>query len=82
MGIGFSLLLIVLGAVMRYAVSATTSGLNIHTAGGIAMIVGIVGLLASLIMWSMPGGQSRTRRSRVVDSPTGTMREVEDTKTF
>jgi len=49
MGIGTSIFLIAVGAIMRYAVTATTSGFSIHTAGLILMILGIVGLVVSLI---------------------------------
>jgi uncharacterized membrane protein len=45
-----SLILIAIGAVLRFAVTATTSGVNIHTIGVILMIVGGVGLIISL-MW-------------------------------
>ncbi len=55
MTLGTSLLLIAVGAVLRFAVSVTTSGFNIHTVGVILMIVGAVGLVLSLLymtMWS------------------------------
>lgn len=83
MGIGFSLFLIVVGAIMRYAVSVSTNGFNIHTAGTIAMIVGIIGLIVSFFTWGVPwGSDSGTRRSRVVEGPSGTVRETEDTHRF
>jgi hypothetical protein len=50
MGIGTSIFLIAVGAILRYAVTATTSGFNIHTAGLILMILGAVGLVVSLIL--------------------------------
>lgn len=59
MGIGTSLLLIAVGAVMRFAVSATTSGFSIHTAGVILMILGGLGLLISLVVTG--GGGARRR---------------------
>ncbi len=51
MGIGTSLLLIAVGAVLKFAVTATTSGINIQTVGVILMIVGAVGLLLTLIWY-------------------------------
>jgi hypothetical protein len=48
MGIGTSILLIAVGAIMRFAVTVHSSGFSIHTAGLILMIVGVVGLLISL----------------------------------
>ena len=44
-----SLILIAIGAVLRFAVTATTSGVNIHTIGIILMIVGGVGFIISLL---------------------------------
>lgn len=56
MGITFSLLLSAAGAIMIWAVNATSSGFNIHTAGVILLVVGIIGLILSLAFWSSWGG--------------------------
>jgi uncharacterized membrane protein len=48
MGIGTSLLLIAAGAIMRFAVTVTTTGFNIHSIGVILMVVGAIGLVISL----------------------------------
>jgi hypothetical protein len=56
MGIGVSLLLIAVGAVLAFAVNATVSGLEIHTVGWILLAVGAFGALLSLIFWSSWGG--------------------------
>ena len=42
MGLPVSLLLVAAGAILIWAVSWTTSGVNIHTVGWILFIVGIV----------------------------------------
>jgi len=62
MGIGVSLILIAVGAVLTWAVNASVSGLNIHTIGVILMIVGAVGILLSLMFWSSWGGPAMGRR--------------------
>jgi len=67
MGIGVSLLLIAAGAILTWAVDATVSGLNIHTVGVILLIVGIAGLVLSLIFWSSWGGFGDRRRTTVVE---------------
>ncbi len=68
MGIGVSLILIAVGAILTWAVNATVSGLDINTIGVILMIVGAIGLLLSLIFWSSWGGPpGRARRERVVE---------------
>jgi Domain of unknown function (DUF6458) len=48
--IGTSILLIAVGAILRYAVTASTSGISLPTVGLILMIVGIVGLVLS-VFW-------------------------------
>jgi hypothetical protein len=50
MTIGTSLFLIAVGAILRYAVTAHVSGFDIHTAGTVLMVVGIVGLLIGLFL--------------------------------
>ena len=61
MGIGVSLILIAVGAVLTWAVSATASGVDINAIGVILMIVGAVGLLLSLMFWSSWGGYGVAR---------------------
>ena len=56
MGIGVSLILVAVGAILTWAVNASVSGLDINTVGVILMIVGVVGLLLSLVFWSSWGG--------------------------
>ncbi len=48
MTIGTSLFLIAVGAILRYAVTADVSGINLDTAGLILMLVGIAGLVLGL----------------------------------
>jgi hypothetical protein len=62
MTLGTSLLLIAVGAILRFAVNVTTSGFNIHTIGVILMIVGGVGFILSLLWMTMWAD----RRNRVV----------------
>jgi beta-lactamase regulating signal transducer with metallopeptidase domain len=50
MGIGTSLFLVAIGAILYFAVDATISGLEIATVGVILMVVGVVGLLISLFL--------------------------------
>jgi hypothetical protein len=49
-GIGTSLFLIAVGAILYFAVDADISGLEISTVGIILMVVGVLGLLISLFM--------------------------------
>lgn len=56
MGIGLSILLVAVGAVLTWAVSAEVSGVDLTAVGVILMIVGGLGLLLSLVFWSSWGG--------------------------
>jgi hypothetical protein len=67
MGVGVSLILIAAGAVLAWAVDVSTSGFNLNTVGYILLIVGIIGLLLSMIFWSSwagPGYFTRADRPR------------------
>jgi Domain of unknown function (DUF6458) len=74
MGIGVSLILIAVGAVLTWAVSATVSGLDINTVGVILMVIGLAGLILSVVFWSSWGGFGATggaaRRTTVVEDAT------------
>jgi len=66
MGIGTSIFLIAVGAILRFAVTASVQGVNIATVGLILMIVGIVGLLISLFLLTQARG-AYVARDRVVE---------------
>lgn len=62
MGIGTSIFLIAVGAVLKFAVTASVSGIEIATVGVILMVVGAIGLLISLFLLA----QARDRGAAVV----------------
>lgn len=62
MGIGVSILLIAVGAILAFAVNVTTTGIDLDTVGVILMIVGLLGLILSLVFWSSWGGFGGYRR--------------------
>jgi hypothetical protein len=69
MPLGTSIFLIAVGAILRYAVTATVSGISIATVGLILIIVGIAGLVLSLLYmfaWS-PRRGGVARRGRYVE---------------
>jgi protein-S-isoprenylcysteine O-methyltransferase Ste14 len=49
MGIGTSIFLIAIGAILRFAVHTSVSGVSLHTIGVILIVVGAVGLVVSLL---------------------------------
>jgi hypothetical protein len=70
MGIGTSLFLIAAGAILRFAVTDSISGVDLTTVGLILMIVGIVGLLISLVLLLAPRRQETVvTRDRYADPP-------------
>ena len=63
MGIGSSLFLIAVGAILKFAVTGNVSGISVPTVGLILMIVGIVGLVISLFFL----GEWRARHRTIVE---------------
>jgi len=61
MGIGVSIFLMAVGAILAFAVNVPTDGINLDTVGVILLVLGLVGLLASLVFW-----EDWTPRRRVV----------------
>jgi hypothetical protein len=76
MGIGTSIFLLAAGAILKYAVTGQVSGVDLDTVGVILMIVGVIGLLLSLLwttIWA-----DRTRRDRTVVAEPAPRRRVVD----
>ena len=78
MGLGTSIFLIAVGAILDFAVTVSTPGFNIHTVGVILMVVGVIGLVLSMVFWGSWGGVRHRavytdgsvpprRRRRVID---------------
>jgi hypothetical protein len=56
MGIGVSLILAAVGAILIWAVDVEVSGVDLTVVGVILLVVGCVGALLSLVFWSSWGG--------------------------
>jgi hypothetical protein len=67
----FGLVLVIVGAIMRFAVSAQTSGFNIHKAGIILLFVGIGVFVVSLLIIAFGGKTRSTTRTDVRETPSG-----------
>jgi len=79
MGIGVSIILIAAGAILAFAVNAHTNGVDLNTIGWILLIVGIAGLVLSMIFWSSWAGPGYfSRRRTVVDDGAPRRRVVEE----
>jgi hypothetical protein len=60
-GIGVSVFLMAVGAVMTFALEVEAEGIDLDTVGIILMIVGALGLLLSLLFWRDAAPWSRGR---------------------
>ena len=74
MGIGTSIFLVALGAILRWGITdSTVGGIRLDVIGLILMIVGVIGLAISLLYASV---WSRRRDAAVVDRPVVRERDV------
>src|SRR5438270_3658605 len=73
MGVGVGLLLIAIGAVLAFAVTAHANGVDLHTVGWILMAVGLAGVLLDMVWWhswnAWRGGPTYVRRATYVEDP-------------
>jgi hypothetical protein len=78
MGIGASVFLIAIGAILAFAVDLSVSGLDLSTIGVILMVVGAIGLVVTMLTF---GGGWGGRRTTVVEDdyvePVGRRRVVD-----
>ncbi len=68
MGIGTSILLIAIGAILKYAINADIEGVEIDTVGTILLIIGIIGLLIA-VLYTFVLSDRRSGREPVDDVP-------------
>jgi protein-S-isoprenylcysteine O-methyltransferase Ste14 len=64
MGIGAGIFLIVIGAIITFALNVETSFMDLSVVGWVLMVAGVVGILLQLWFWS-----SRKRSTTVVQQP-------------
>lgn len=69
MGIGISVFLLAVGAILAFAVDVTAEGIDLDTVGVILMVVGALGLFMSMLFWSSfaPFASGRTETTYVRD---------------
>ncbi len=67
MGLGVSLLLIAVGAILVWGLQSDIAGISEDAIGVILMVVGAAGLILSMMFWSSWGGVSGRRRSTYVE---------------
>ena len=78
MGIGVSVFLIAVGAILAFAVDVQTTGIDLATVGVILMVVGGLGLATTLLLFGDGGwwGRRTVVESDLVDEVAPPVREV------
>lgn len=71
---GFGVVLVVVGAILRFATTVTTSGFNIQKIGDILLLVGIILVIVSLGIIAMGSRTRTTTRTDVHSTPDGQQR--------
>jgi membrane-bound ClpP family serine protease len=75
--LGLGIVLLIVGALMRYAVTATADGFNINTAGVILLWAGLAAFILG-VTFMVAGSQRRSvSQSSVQQTPTGEVRTEE-----
>lgn len=64
MTIGTSIVLMAVGAILKWAVTAQVSGINLQTAGTVLFVLGILGLILSVLYTFVWSRQNRTTTTR------------------
>ena len=67
MGIGVSIFLVAVGAILAFAVETEARGIDLNAVGVILMIVGLIGLLLSMILWSSWSPWYRRRDETIIE---------------
>ena len=64
MTIGAAIFLIAAGAILRFGITTvSTHGFSIHSIGDILMVVGVLGVVLWLLVWSPWAARVRSRRT-------------------
>ena len=75
--LGFGIVLMVVGALMRYAVTVTTDGFSINTAGVILLFAGLAVFIIGVTLIAMGSQRRSLSQSTVQQTPTGEVRTEE-----
>ncbi len=65
MGIGASIFLIALGAILTFALDVSVGGIDIDVVGWILMVAGVIGLIFTTVIW----GPRRRASTTVTEEP-------------
>jgi beta-lactamase regulating signal transducer with metallopeptidase domain len=74
--LGFGIVLVIVGAILEFAVTAQAKGFNVNTVGMILLIVGIVAFLLGLVFMISGGSRRTTITQDVRNTPDGGQQRV------
>lgn len=75
--LGLGIVLMIAGAVMRYAITATTDGFNINTAGVILLWAGVAAFILGITFMIVGSERRSVSQSSVQETATGQVRTEE-----
>jgi uncharacterized membrane protein len=75
--IGFGIVLVIVGAILDFAVQVSTSGFNINTVGLILLIAGIVMTILGIAVFAMSSTRRSYTREETRNVPGGSERYTE-----
>ena len=75
--IGLGIVLVVIGAILKYAVTVTTTGFNVNAVGVILLVVGIVSVIIGGAVFATGSNRRAISRESVQYTPNGSERVVE-----
>jgi uncharacterized membrane protein len=75
--LGLGIVLVIVGAILEFAVTATAKGFSVHTVGIILLSVGIVAFVLGLVFMITGGSRRTTITNDVRNTPDGQQRVVE-----
>jgi hypothetical protein len=81
MGIGFSIFLLALGAILTFALDFTVAGVDISIIGWILMAAGVIGLVLTMVVLAPRRRPSSTETRTVTADPMAAGTVVEQTTT-
>jgi hypothetical protein len=76
MATGISLFFLAVGAILTFAVNTTVSGIDLDTIGVILMVIGLLGMLFSLVLWDSWTPRAVRRDDVVIDDEPPVRRSI------
>jgi hypothetical protein len=76
--LGLGIVLVIVGAILEFAVTATAKGFSVHTVGMILLAVGVVAFVLGLVFMITGSSRRTTITHDVRNTPEGQQRVLEE----